>query len=331
MHKILLSNGKAFTADEGETLLDASMRAGLSLPHSCRTGRCSACRTRVNAGQTMALHNETGLERHEREGGWILGCVRTATSDVELDLEDLGDVRLRAARTLPCRVQSIERLASDVLGVKLRLPPSADFEYLPGQYIDVIGAGSIRRSYSIANAPAPEKCLELHVREVDGGAMSAYWFGGAKVNDLLRLHGPLGTFVARDLVDLDLVFLATGTGIAPVKAMIEALAAGPSRALPRSVAVYWGGRRPDDLYCKLEVVGLNLRFVPVLSRADAAWDGRRGHVQDALLADAHDLSRTAVYACGSAIMIHDAQHRLAAAGLPPRRFSSDAFVCSAAV
>lgn len=331
MHKIILHSGKAFTADEGETLLDAGMRAGLSLAYSCRTGRCSTCRTRVTAGQTLALHDESGLGQDERAAGWVLGCVRTATSDVELDLEDLGDVRLFPARTLACRVQAVERLAPDVLRVQLRLPPTAEFGYLPGQYIDVIGTGGLRRSYSIANAPSADKCIELHIRAVDGGAMSAYWFGAAKVSDLLRLHGPLGTFFARDIGDLDLVFLATGTGIAPVKAMLEGLASGPAQARQRSVAVYWGGRRPSDLYWKPEVAGLALRFVPVLSRAGAAWDGRRGHVQDALLADAPDLARTALYACGSDTMIHDAQARLTAAGLPARRFSSDAFVCSAAV
>jgi CDP-4-dehydro-6-deoxyglucose reductase len=331
VHKIILSSGKAFTANEGETLLDAGMRSGLSLPYSCRTGRCSTCRTRVIAGQTLALHDETGLGPKERASGWVLGCVRTATSDIELDLEDLGDVRLFSARTLACRVQSLERLAPDVLRVTLRLPPTAEFGYLPGQYIDVIGAGGVRRSYSIANAPALDKCLELHIREVDGGAMSAYWFGSAKVNDLLRLHGPLGTFFARDIADLDLVFLATGTGIAPVKAMLEGIATWDAQAVPRSVTVYWGGRLPRDLYWKPEVPGLALRFVPVLSRAEAAWEGRRGHVQEALLADDPDLFRTALYACGSDTMIHDAQARLIAAGLPTRRFSSDAFVCSAAV
>ena len=318
-------------AEDGETLLDAGLRAGVSLPYSCRTGRCSTCRTRLTTGQALALHDESGLSTEERESGWVLGCVRSATSDVELDVEDLGDIKLFPARTLACRIQTLERLSADVLRVVLRLPPTAEFGYHPGQYIDVIGAGGIRRSYSIANAPAADRHIELHIREVESGAMSAYWFGSAKVNDLLRLHGPLGTFFARDIADLDLVFLATGTGISPVKAMLEGLAPLPSQARPRSVAVYWGGRVPGDLYWTPNAAGLPLRFVPVLSRADTSWGGMRGHVQHALLADNPDLSRTALYACGSDTMIHDARVRLTAAGLAARRFSSDAFVCSAAV
>lgn len=331
MPQIFLANGKAFAANDGETLLDAGLRSDVSLPYSCRTGRCSTCRCRVTTGATRALHDETGLTAAERSEGWVLACVRTALSDVAVEIEDLGDIQLFPARTLACRIQSIDRLASDVVRVMLRLPPSVEFRYWPGQYIDVIGPGGIRRSYSIANAPAEDRHIELHIREVEGGAMSAYWFGSARINDLLRLNGPLGTFFARGIADMDVVFLATGTGIAPVKAILEGLATMPPEALPRNVTVYWGGRVPTDLYWTPAVAGVALRFVAVLSRADAAWAGVRGHVQDALLADAPDLSRTALYACGSDAMIHAARTRLCAAGLPEHQFSSDAFVQSGVV
>jgi CDP-4-dehydro-6-deoxyglucose reductase, E3 len=254
--------------------------------------------------------------------------VRTALSEIELEIEDLGNINLAAPRTLPCRIQALEPLASDVLKVVLRLPPGSAISYRPGQYVDVIGHGGLRRSYSIANAPAAHQQLELHVRRVDGGAMSNYWFGAAQANDLLRLHGPLGTFFLRDVADLDLVFLATGTGIAPVKAMLEGL--GTQTAAPRSVTVYWGGRVPADLYWDTREAGTAHRFVPVLSRAGATWDGARGHVQDLLLAEGRDWGRTFVYACGSDAMIHDARRQLVAAGLGEGRFFSDAFVCSAA-
>ncbi len=331
MPNITLSNGKAFTAIDGETLLDAGLRAGVSLPYSCRTGRCSTCRSQVSAGTTQALHAETGLTAEERNAGWVLSCVRSATSDVALEVEDLGDVQLFPARTIACRIAALDRPVSDVVRVMLRLPPNAEFGYRPGQYVDVIGQGGIRRSYSIANAPAADKQIELHIRAVDDGAMSAYWFGGAKVNDLLRLNGPLGTFFLRDIAGTDLIFLATGTGIAPVKAILEGLARLPPEVQPATLAVYWGGRKPADLYWTPDSLPATCRFVPVLSRADASWPGVRGHVQDALMDGAPDLSRAAVYACGSDTMIHGAHARLIAAGLPERRFSSDAFVCSAAV
>ena len=215
--------------------------------------------------------------------------------------------------------------------VTLRLPPSNNFSFLPGQYIDVIGTEGLRRSYSIANAPRADKLLELHIREVPNGAMSQFWFQKAQVNDLLRLRGPLGTFFLRDTWGKDLVLMATGTGIAPVKAILEGLLALDADALPRSITVYWGARHREDLYWAasgFETLPY-FRFVPVLSRADADWPGERGHVQDTVLRDHLVLESTVVYACGSDAMIHGAQTKLRAAGLPERQFHSDAFVCSA--
>lgn len=330
MPHITTTHGLSFDAADGESLLDAALRAGMALPYSCRTGRCSTCKCRVGSGTTRALHAESGLSAQDIEAGWILGCVRTACDDVLLDVEDLGNVHLAAARTQPCRIQSLERAAHDVLRIVLRLPPNAVCDYEPGQYVDVIGPGGVRRSYSIANAPTAARTLELHVRQVDGGVMSAWWFEQAKVNDLLRLHGPLGTFFLRDVAGCDLVFLATGTGIAPVKAILEALPALPPAAQPRSIALYWGGRAPADLYWDPAETGVAMRHVPVLSRAGDGWHGRRGHVQRAMLADHPDLSRCRVYACGSDAMIHSARDSLVGAGLDERHFQSDAFVCSAA-
>ena len=329
MPLVTLSGGKTFESREGESLLDAALRAGITLPYSCRTGRCGSCKGGVRSGETVALHPELDLSDNERAAGFILTCVRSATCDVGLAIDDLGDAQLAPARTWPCRVQSIEPLAPDVVRVILRLPPTSEFSFVAGQYIDTIGHGGLRRSYSLAGAIFASKQLELHIRQVPGGAMSDYWFANARANDLLRMHGPLGTFFIRETEGLDLVFLATGTGIAPVKAMLEAL---PQREQqPRSVTVYWGGRVLSDIYWDSQQLATAHRFVPVLSRAADDWSGMRGHVQNALLRDGFDASRTAVYACGSEAMIHSARTQLLSAGLPERRFHSDAFVSSAPV
>ncbi len=330
MHIVNTTHGRAFPAQPGQSLLDAAAASGLVLPYSCRTGRCSTCQCRVVAGETVALHPELGLTEAERAQGWILSCVRAAGDGLMLEVEDLGGVELPAPRTLACRVQTLDRLADDVVRIVLRLPPTAAFAFVAGQYIDVIGPNGMRRSYSIANAPVPGAPLELHVRAVEGGAMSDYWFQRCGVNDLLRLNGPLGTFFLRDVRGLDLAMLCTGTGFAPVKSMIEALAGLDVSLAPRSVTVYWGGRTPADLYHAMPAFE-GLRFVPVLSRALAEWDGARGHVQDVFLAAGPDLQRSAVYACGSDAMIHGARKQLLAAGLPAARFQSDAFVCSSDV
>lgn len=329
MPTVHLSNRKQFEAPSDATLLDAAQVAGLVLEHSCRSGRCSTCKAQVVSGSTVAIRSDLTLTPDERRAGWILTCSTAAASDLELDIEDLGLAAPIAVRTLPCRVDMLDRPAPDVVRAQLRLPPNAAFQYLPGQYIDVIGGG-VKRSYSIANAPAPDGRLELHVRQVEAGAMSAYWFERARANDLLRFEGPRGTFFLRDVADRDLVFLATGTGIAPVKAMLAELATRDAVQQPRSLTLYWGGRHASDLYWTPDAAATPaaLRFVPVLSRAGAEWSGARGHVQDVLLATRPDLSNGVVYACGSSAMIDAAHAALDAAGLPPKRFFSDAFVSS---
>ncbi|MBZ8140440.1 NAD(P)H-flavin reductase [Rubrivivax gelatinosus] len=329
MPLITLDDGRQFEAGDNESLLDAALRADVALEHSCRTGRCSSCKARTEGDTTVALHDETGLTEQERAEGWILACVRRATGDTVLHAKALGTMKVPPARTLACRIQSLDRLAPDVLRVVLRLPPNGSFSFLPGQYVDVIGPGGVRRSYSMASAPAPDNRIELHVREVPDGVLSRYWFQQAKENDLLRLNGPRGTFVLQDAAGLDLVFLATGTGIAPVKAMLEGLHTLPPAERPASVTLYWGGRVATDLYWRPDERSGTVRFVPVLSRAAADWSGARGHVQQVLLANAPALDRTLVYACGSDAMIHAARSTLTAAGLPGDRFHADAFVCSA--
>ncbi len=331
MAQVTTLRGKSFTALAGETVLDAALRCGVGLAYSCRTGRCSTCKGRIVDGSSKALHDETGLTAGEREAGWVLTCVREAVSDITLDIEELDSSMLPVPRTLPCRVHTIERLAPDVMRVLLRFPPASPLSFVAGQYVDVIGSGGIRRSYSIANAERPDKLVELHIRQVPDGAMSCYWFEAAKPNDLLRVHGPLGTFFLRELDGRDLVFLATGTGIAPVKAMLESMSTDPRAGTPRSISVYWGGRAPQDMYWRPTDSIVAHRFMPVLSRAPADWDGMRGHVQQALLADAPELSRTMVYACGSDAMIRSAKKALVAAGLDPHRYHSDAFVSSSEV
>lgn len=325
---ITLANGKEFSAETSETMLNAALRSDILLEHSCKTGRCGSCKVQLSSGSTTPIVDEIGLNQIERDTGWILSCARSATSDVQLDIEDLGDIKVYPTKTLPCRIQLLEQLSADVLRVILRLPPNQQLDYHPGQYIDVIGKDGLRRSYSVANAPASDKLIELHIRHVPDGAMSRYWFDEAKTNDLLRLNGPLGTFFLRDVAGLDLILLATGTGMAPIKALLEEMSSWSKERLPRSINVYWGGRIPQDLYWNPTEAGIDLRYLPVLSRADSAWSGLRGYVQQAVLQSGIKLEHAVVYVCGSLAMIDSARAQMVAAGLNARRFYSDAFVSS---
>lgn len=328
MYSVELVGGKRFTANTSESLLDAAGRGGVNLQYSCKNGRCSTCKCKVLNGKTHAIFVETGLTEQEKADGWILSCVRSAETDILLEVDDLGDIELPISKTWPCRISEIKRLAPDVLRVLLRLPPNADFRFIPGQYIDVIGPNAIRRSYSLANASFADKVLELHVRELQGGAMSDYWFSQARPNDLLRLNGPLGTFFLRETAGVDLIFLATGTGIAPVKAMLGSLNQLQPEQQPKTVTVVWGGRQSEDLYLNVLDMPSGCDYIPVQSRPADNWCGAKGYVQDVLLCTKSSLESAAVYACGSEAMIHSAKRRLLAAGLPDKRFYSDAFVSS---
>jgi CDP-4-dehydro-6-deoxyglucose reductase len=328
MALVKLLSGQTFNSDPGTSLLDSAKVAGITLEYSCRTGRCGVCKATVLSGDTEAFKGESSLTAEEVAAGMILTCCRHAISDVEIDAEDIGALGDVEVKTLPCRIDTITRLADNVVEVVLRVPPASKLHYLAGQYLDVIGEGGLRRSYSIANAPRADGKLELQIREVEQGAMSRYWFGSAKPNDLLRLEGPLGTFCLRDKDASTLVFLATGTGIAPVKAMLEQLLSNPALAAGKKILIYWGGRTVSDIYWAPRFEALNATFVPVLSRVSLDWQGRTGYVQAVLLEDGVDLTQAVVYACGSEDMIHSAREALTLAGLPVKNFYSDAFVSS---
>jgi CDP-4-dehydro-6-deoxyglucose reductase len=332
MPTIRLANGTHFEAERGTSMLDAALSAGVVLEHSCRTGRCGSCKARRVHGTTAHLRAPQSLTDDELARGWILTCTDEATADVQLDIEDLGALVGIQTRVTPARIDTLEHL-SDVVKVTLRLPPKSPFRFLAGQYIDVTGPSGARRSYSIASAAASPERVELQIRRVDGGQLSAYWFEQAKPNDLLRFNGPLGTFFMRPVAGLDLIFLATGTGIAPIVSMLHQLRGMPQAECPRSVTLYWGGRELQDHYLDPTSLLEGLRYVPVVSRGDVSWHGARGHVQDVLIHDvahgrAPPLAGAAVYACGSEAMIHGARNLLADNGLPPRSFHSDAFVSS---
>lgn len=324
---VTLTNTTQFSATQDQTILDSAIKAGIALEHSCKTGRCGVCKVQVLSGDTTPLKTEESLSDTEMQQGYILTCCRAAVTDVELDTEDLGELGSIQSKTLPCRIDSLQLLADDVIEVVLRTPPSAQLDYLPGQYADIIGKDGLRRSYSIANAPKSDGKISLHIRKVENGQMSDYWFNYAQPNDLLRMEAPLGTFCLRNKSAEHLVLLATGTGIAPIKAMLEQLVAQPEKNTYSQIHLYWGGRTEKDIYWQPDFPGLRLNFVPVLSRTPE-WPGRKGHVQQCVLADSIPLANAVVYVCGSDIMIQSASQQLIAAGLDKKNFYSDAFVSS---
>jgi CDP-4-dehydro-6-deoxyglucose reductase len=324
MPLITLINGVTFECSRDESILSAAKKTGIALEHSCMTGRCGVCKTSVKSGSTEQQNGDYILSETEREYGYILTCCCSPVTDVELNIEDLGAIGKLKTAISPCRVDRLIFLNDDVAELTLRIPPNFDFKFIAGQYIDLIGEGGVRRSYSLANSPRDDKKLVLHIKKVRNGVMSEYIFNRARANDLLRLEGPLGTFSLRNDGSENIVFLATGTGIAPVKAMIESI---KSQLKSKKIYVIWGGKYKKDLYWDLSNLNIDHIYIPVLSR-EKNWDGENGHVQQALLDLKLKLDKTTVYACGSELMIKDSRRLLIENGLNENRFHSDAFLSS---
>lgn len=328
MPNVTLNTGRDFPADSTTSILDAARTHGIVLEYSCRTGRCGICKAPVLAGTTDVLRYEESLTPADAVKGLILTCCRSATSDVMLDIEPLDRLAGLEIKTMASRIVSIERLALDIVKVVLKTPPTSPMRFLPGQYVDVIAEGGVRRSYSLANAPRADGQLELIIKRYKGGMLSEYWFERAKSNDLLRIEGPFGTFFLREEGPTNIVFLATGTGIAPVKALLEELAANPDRAAQHRLTVFWGNREAESFCWDPVGLGLDVGVHHLLSGTDANWSAARGYVHDAAIRQGIDPDDTVVYACGSNAMITSAREALLALGLPAKRFFSDAFVSS---
>jgi len=326
----LTPDGETFTAKSGETVLGAAQRAGIVLPHSCRDGRCGRCKALVLAGRVEAGVIDTDVvSPAEQRQGFTLLCRAVPLSDLEITARPVAALAGFPVRRLPARVAHLERLAPNVMGLWLKLPGGDPFRFLAGQHVDILLRDGRRRSYSIANAPHDSEFLELHIRHVPGGAFSEHVFDGMKERDLLRIEGPLGTFLLDEASSRPAILLAAGTGFAPFKSMIEsALHAGVSRRLH----LYRGARTFADLYDHERVLGWlerypALRYTPVLSapRPEDGWTGRVGHVQDAVLADHGRLDVTSVYACGPPALIDNARAAFSPRGLPSEHFHADAF------
>ena len=327
MHRIEIRNNKHFDCDSNTTLFEGAKNAEIILEHSCLTGRCSSCKVKVLEGSVEETVPNTILTDQEKAEGFILSCICKPTSDCKLDVEDLEGIDLPVSKTVPAKVDEVNFLKDDVVQLILRMPPTANFRYLSGQYVNLI-QGGIKRAYSVANAFVAGGKMEFFIKNYPGGLMSSYLFGKAKKEDLLRMEGPKGTFFMRKPKYDQLVFLATGTGIAPVKAMLEEMDRNAQDYRGIKVYVLWGARYEADLFWTPQYENIDLTYFPTLSRGDENWSGERGYIQEVLINQVKDISKSQVYACGSDQMIASAKAALFAGGLSEHDFYSDAFVSS---
>jgi CDP-4-dehydro-6-deoxyglucose reductase len=332
----LFRSARAFDAAADETVLDAALRAGLDVPHRCKGGNCGACRARLLEGEVAYPNGRPlGLSDAEADDGLVLLCRAHARSDLLLETFEPGSADAPHLKRLPCRVERIERLGHDVMGVYLRLPPAESFDFKPGQYVDVLLSKGRRRSFSIASPPHDARPLELHVRRAPGGEFSEQVFAEEMRGAVLQLEGPLGNSVYRETAATEapgaaappLLLVGGGTGLAPLKSILRHVL---EKGSPRRMALYWGVRAERDLYAHAfleEVARANpcLRYVPVLSEPSPSWGGRRGFVHEAVLAEVEGLEHHEIYASGPPRMIEAMLRDFMARGVAESAISFDSF------
>lgn len=331
----VLPSGRAFTAEAGEAILPAAIRQGVGMPYGCKDGACGSCKCKKLEGTVVhGEHQVKALSHEEEAAGYILTCCAVPQTDVVLESRQVTDESAFPIKKMPSRVLSLEKKSHDVMMVKLQLPANDTMRYHAGQYIEFILRDGARRAYSMANAPHNGPGVELHIRHMPGGKFTEHVFNAMKEKEILRVEGPYGSFFLREDSTKPMVLLASGTGFAPIKALIEYL---QFKNIDRPAVLYWGGRRPADLYLddwvKARLAEMpSLSYVPVISDAlpEDNWTGRTGFVHRAVMEDFPDLSGHQVYACGAPIVVDSARAEYSEkAGLPPEEFYADSFTTEA--
>ncbi len=338
-HITIEPSGRHFGAHPDETILAAGIRQGIGLPYGCKDGACGSCKCKKLSGKvTLGLHQSKALSAEEEMAGFILTCCARAESDVVLESRQVTEAGAFPIRKMPVRVLALTKKSHDVVLLRLQLPAGEPLQFHAGQYIEFILRDGTRRSYSMANAPhtllEPGTGIELHIRHLPGGKFTDHVFGAMKEKEILRIEGPYGSFFLREESDKPLIFLASGTGFAPIKAVLEHM---KLKGIERPTTLYWGGRRPEDLYMddwiRAQLAEMpHLRYVPVISNAvpEDNWRGRTGFVHRAVMEDFSDLSGHQVYACGAPVVVDSAKHDyVAELGLPEEEFFADAFTTEA--
>ncbi|MFC3625528.1 CDP-6-deoxy-delta-3,4-glucoseen reductase [Vogesella amnigena] len=329
----VLPSGHSFGVEAHETILEAALRQNIGLPYGCRDGACGACKGKVVDGDVEhGGAQEKALSAADRAQGLALFCCAKPKGDITIEARELAGIGDIQIKTLPCRVEQIEKI-HDVAVLKLKLPVSERLQFMAGQYIDILMKDGKKRSFSIANAPHDDAYIELHVRHQPGGSFSDYVFSAMKEKEIMRFKGPLGSFFLREDSDKPAIMLASGTGFAPIKGIIEHAI---HHGITRPIVFYWGARTPADLYmaelaAKWQAEHSNITFIPVVSDAlpEHNWLGRTGFVHQAVLDDFDSLAGYQVYACGAPIMV-EAAHKsfINDRALPEEEFFSDAFFLS---
>lgn len=318
---------QSFDVGADESVLDAATRQGVALPHDCTFGGCGTCRMKVEEGSFAYADGELPLAMSDEEHaeGYALACQARAQSDLVISVET--GPACSPPTLLEATVAEIRMHTPDIYHLALDLPEGHGVQYAAGQYLNIHLPDGEHRSFSMASPPQGNR-VTLQIRKIAGGRFTEGVLAHTQVGDVFALEMPQGSFFYRAKDYQPMVFAATGTGFAPIKAILESLL--DDEDCP-PIHFYWGMRCEADLYLLDEIAAWASRlyeftFVPVLSRASDSWSGRRGYVQDAIAEDFGDLSEHSVYLCGSPHMIADAKAMAVLSGAAMDKIYSDSFI-----
>ncbi len=302
--------GQTIDIEEGQTILDAALRAGIYLPHACCHGLCATCKVDILDGEVE--HGEASsfaLMDFERDEGKCLACCATVEGDItiEADIEEDPDARNLPVQDYDGEVTRIESLTPTIKGVWIKLDHPIDFQ--AGQYVNLALPGDIgTRAFSIASAPSSDGEVELNIRIVPGGKGTTYVHEELKAGDRLRITGPYGRFFVKKSANVPMIFMGGGSGLSSPRSMILDLL---EEGCELPITLVYGQRNRNELYYHDEFTALaakhpNFTYVPALSDEPEGsdWDGFRGYVHDA--AKAHfdnDFRDHKAYLCGPPLMI----------------------------
>jgi CDP-4-dehydro-6-deoxyglucose reductase, E3 len=329
-HKISLTpSGEIFEAQASETILEAAIKAGITIPYGCQNGSCGSCKAKIISGKVfLEGYQSSALHDSEVSEGWTLCCKALATEDIVMETRSARDDGLASPKITPVRVEILKQLNHDVMKMVLKLPGNEAIDFRAGQYLEFLMQDGSRRAFSIASAPH-EPLIELHLRLIEGGKFTHHVFNEMQEKTIHRIEAPLGQFYLRES-DKPIVFVSGGTGFAPIKSVIEGMIHAKNS---RPIYLYQGVRAQADLYmndvCMLwENTHSNIKYIPVFSDPSEEDDKaiRRGLVHVAVMEDFETLSNVQVYCCGAPILVETAyQEFTQKKSLPENEFYADAF------
>jgi len=322
----LKSSGRTFQVKPSQTILEGAVDAGITIPYACRNGMCGSCKGKLETGNVMLEdYQESALTEQERTDGLILCCKALATENITIDIRESEGEEVAKSKVTPVRVESLEKLNKDVIKMMLKLPGNENLKFKAGQYIEFIMGDNSRRAFSLASPPH-ENLLELHLRLVEGGKFTQYVFNEMQEKSIHRIDAPIGQFYLRKS-EKPIVFVAGGTGFAPIKSVIEDMI---FNKIKRPIFLYRGVGKFDDLYMNdLSLKWANsidgFKYIPVCEAKSDISPLRIGLVHEAVLEDFQSFDNVQVYCCGAPGLVQTAFESFVSQGLPEDEFFADKF------